>query len=91
MYHNYHDAENCIRAFYFLGYEAKFAKVLNSLSLHCFLHAGTHRSYQESHNQRLKALSDRNNTNLYVSNLPRLMVEAVSILNACLSPHYSDH
>lgn len=27
MYHNYDDAENCIRAFYFLGYEAKFAKV----------------------------------------------------------------
>ena len=34
---------------------------------------------QESHNQRLKALSDRNNTNLYVSNLPRLMVEKVRI------------
>ncbi|KAK3174545.1 hypothetical protein OEA41_001791 [Lepraria neglecta] len=55
MYHNYNDAENCIRAFFFLGYEAKFAK--------------------ESHNQRLKALGDKNNTNLYVSNLPRMMVE----------------
>ena len=29
MYHNYTDAENCIRCFYYLGYEAKFAKVLN--------------------------------------------------------------
>ena len=27
MYHNYFDAENCIRCFYYLGYEAKFAKV----------------------------------------------------------------
>lgn len=26
MYHNYTDAENCIRCFYYLGYEAKFAK-----------------------------------------------------------------
>ena len=34
---------------------------------------------QESHNQRLKALSDKNNTNLYVSNLPRLMVEKVCV------------
>ena len=34
---------------------------------------------QESHNQRLKALSDKNNTNLYVSNLPRLMVEKVCL------------
>ena len=33
---------------------------------------------QESHNQRLKALSDKDNTNLYVSNLPRTLVEAVS-------------
>ena len=28
MYHNYIDAENCIRCFYYLGYEAKYAKVL---------------------------------------------------------------
>jgi hypothetical protein len=27
MYHNYVDAENCIRGFFFRGYEAKFAKV----------------------------------------------------------------
>ncbi|KAK4697497.1 hypothetical protein P7C71_g584, partial [Lecanoromycetidae sp. Uapishka_2] len=58
LYHNYNDAENCIRAFFFLGYEAKFAK--------------------DSHNQRLKALGEPDNTNLYVSNLPRTMVEAAS-------------
>ena len=32
MYHNYNDAENCIRAFFFLGYEAKFAKVRQDLA-----------------------------------------------------------
>ena len=32
MYHNYNDAENCIRAFFFLGYEAKFAKVRQDLT-----------------------------------------------------------
>ena len=32
MYHNYNDAENCIRAFFFLGYEAKFAKVGRNLA-----------------------------------------------------------
>ena len=36
MYHNYDDAENCIRAFYFLGYEAKFAKV-NPFSSNAFI------------------------------------------------------
>lgn len=75
MYHNYDDAENCIRAFYFLGYEAKFAKV--SIHYECAW-CQSSQIHQESHNQRLKALSDENNTNLYVSNLPRLMVEAVS-------------
>lgn len=35
MYHNYDDAENCIRAFYFLGYEAKFAKVFGPLRKSC--------------------------------------------------------
>ena len=37
MYHNYDDAENCIRAFYFLGYEAKFAKVLHFFGGVCFI------------------------------------------------------
>lgn len=27
MYHNFVNAENCIRGFYHRGYEAKFAKV----------------------------------------------------------------
>lgn len=26
-FHNFVDAENCIRVFYFLGYEAKYARV----------------------------------------------------------------
>ncbi|KAL9102957.1 MAG: hypothetical protein Q9163_001944 [Psora crenata] len=55
-YHNYVDAENCIRGFYHRGYEAKFAR--------------------KSHNSRLKDLASPDNTNLYVSNLPRLITEA---------------
>ncbi|KAI4200374.1 MAG: hypothetical protein LQ346_002384 [Caloplaca aetnensis] len=55
-YHNYNDAENCIRGFYYRKYEAKFARV--------------------GHNERLKTLANPNNTNLYLSNLPKNMNEA---------------
>ena len=49
-YHNYGDGENCIRAFFHWGYEAKWAR--------------------DSTNEKLKKLSDEDNTNLYISNLP---------------------
>ncbi|QIW99069.1 hypothetical protein AMS68_004587 [Peltaster fructicola] len=49
-YHNYEDAENCIRGFHFLGYE-------------------------ESFYSKLKTFADEQNTNLYVSNLPKSMNE----------------
>ncbi|KAL8968547.1 MAG: hypothetical protein Q9183_002412 [Haloplaca sp. 2 TL-2023] len=55
-YHNYNDAENCIRGFYYRKYEAKYARV--------------------GHNERLKTLANPNNTNLYLSNLPKSMNEA---------------
>ncbi|KAI4130851.1 MAG: hypothetical protein LQ338_001528 [Usnochroma carphineum] len=55
-YHNYHDAENCIRGFYYRKYEAKYARV--------------------GHNERLKTLANPENTNLYLSNLPKNMNEA---------------
>ncbi|KAL8782666.1 MAG: hypothetical protein Q9213_005205 [Squamulea squamosa] len=55
-YHNYIDAENCIRGFYYRKYEAKYARV--------------------GHNERLKTLANPNNTNLYLSNLPKNMNEA---------------
>ncbi|EME40619.1 hypothetical protein DOTSEDRAFT_65305 [Dothistroma septosporum NZE10] len=54
-YHNYEDAENCIRGFHYLGYEVSFAR--------------------ESFYSKLKTFSDENNTNLYVSNLPKSMNE----------------
>ncbi|KXT08994.1 hypothetical protein AC579_73 [Pseudocercospora musae] len=54
-YHNYEDAENCIRGFHYLGYEVSFAR--------------------ESFYSKLKTFSDENNTNLYVSNLPKTMNE----------------
>ena len=79
MYHNYDDAENCIRAFFFLGYEAKFAKVSRCRSSRRSHQIPYLTIYQESHNQRLKNLAEPDNTNLYVSNLPRMMVEAVGV------------
>ncbi|KAK3070801.1 hypothetical protein LTR53_009806 [Teratosphaeriaceae sp. CCFEE 6253] len=54
-YHNYEDAENCIRGFHYLGYETSFAR--------------------ESFYSQLKTFADDNNTNLYVSNLPKSMNE----------------
>ncbi|KAK5121518.1 hypothetical protein LTR85_005351 [Meristemomyces frigidus] len=54
-YHNYQDAENCIRGFHHLGYEVSFAR--------------------ESFYSKLKTFQDDNNTNLYVSNLPKSMNE----------------
>ncbi|KAK0354707.1 hypothetical protein LTS02_007608 [Friedmanniomyces endolithicus] len=54
-YHNYEDAENCIRGFHYLGYEVSFAR--------------------ESFYSKLKTFADDNNTNLYVSNLPKSMNE----------------
>ena len=76
-YYEAHDSELCIRGFYKLGYEVGFARVctriqgskMNLLKLTPF---------QESFNSRLKAEGDENSTNLYVSNLPRNMTEAVS-------------
>ena len=73
-YHNYVDAENCIRCFYYLGYEAKFAKVC---WIHSSLRVNILRHGQLSHNERLKNCADPENNNLYVSNLPKAMTESV--------------
>ncbi|PVH94928.1 hypothetical protein DM02DRAFT_660611 [Periconia macrospinosa] len=54
-YHNFEDAEDCIRGFHYLGYEVSFAR--------------------ESFYSKLKKFSDENNTNLYVSNIPKCMNE----------------
>ncbi|KAL6719187.1 hypothetical protein ACLMJK_003424 [Lecanora helva] len=53
MYHNYDDAENCIRAFYFLGYEAKFAKGLEALFAEAFPE-NTHAEYKPTSSKILK-------------------------------------
>lgn len=50
-YHNFKDAEQCIRGFHYLGYETSFAR--------------------ESFYAQLKKLSNEDNTNLYVSCLPK--------------------
>lgn len=33
-YHNYEDAENCIRGFHYLGYEVSFARVSDPPDMH---------------------------------------------------------
>ncbi|KAF2747911.1 hypothetical protein M011DRAFT_401749 [Sporormia fimetaria CBS 119925] len=64
-YHNFEDAENCIRGFHYLGYEVSFAR--------------------ESFYAKLKKFADENNTNLYVSNIPKNMNEHE--LGAIFAPH----
>ncbi|KAF2180023.1 hypothetical protein K469DRAFT_640229 [Zopfia rhizophila CBS 207.26] len=64
-YHNFEDAENCIRGFHYLGYEVSFAR--------------------ESFYAKLKKFADENNTNLYVSNIPKNMNEHE--LGAIFGPH----
>jgi hypothetical protein len=77
-YNSYQEAENCIRGFYSLGYDVSFARVNEKPSSKKDKAATSH-THQESFNARLKALSDPTSTNLYVSNLPRSMTEAVSL------------
>lgn len=36
-YHNFEDAEDCIRGFHYLGYEVSFARVNTRPSLHAWL------------------------------------------------------
>ncbi|KAF2816366.1 uncharacterized protein BDZ99DRAFT_375600 [Mytilinidion resinicola] len=64
-YHNFADAEDCIRGFHYLGYEVSFAR--------------------ESFYAKLKKFADENNTNLYVSNIPRNMNEHE--LGSIFAPH----
>lgn len=80
-YHNYTDAENCIRCFYYLGYEAKFAKVwmAHLPTPFTMLIQG-----QLSHNERLKNCADPENNNLYVSNLPKAMTESVRAIGLAM-------
>ena len=76
-YHNFVDGENCIRGFFHWGYEAKWARVLRFLIGKHFQFADD-MAFQVSHNEKLKNLGDPDNTNLYVSNLPADLNEAVS-------------
>ncbi|KAF2010012.1 hypothetical protein BU24DRAFT_400627 [Aaosphaeria arxii CBS 175.79] len=64
-YHNFEDAENCIRGFHYLGYEVSFAR--------------------ESFYSKLKKFSDEQNTNLYISTLPKNFNEHE--LSAIFAPH----
>lgn len=74
-YHNFEDAENCIRGFHYLGYEVSFARVSSTSVVQPF--QGPDPS-QESFYSKLKKFADESNTNLYVSNIPKNMSEHVS-------------
>lgn len=75
-YHNYEDAENCIRGFHYLGYEVSFARVSEAASTMVTVTDGL---WQESFYSKLKTFADDDNTNLYVSNLPKTMNEHVRL------------
>jgi RNA recognition motif-containing protein len=77
-YHNFADAEDCIRGFHYLGYEVSFARVC--LSAFILVLTMLTVCSQESFYAKLKKFADENNTNLYVSNIPRNMNEHVSVL-----------
>ncbi|OSS45011.1 hypothetical protein B5807_09365 [Epicoccum nigrum] len=64
-YHNFENAEDCIRGFHYLGYEVSFAR--------------------ESFYSKLKKFADDDNTNLYVSNIPKNMNEHE--LASIFAPH----
>lgn len=72
----------CIRGFYGLGYEVGFARVRdpNAKNTPCSMCGALTDlvTDQESFNSRLKAEGDEQSTNLYISNLPKSMNEAVS-------------
>jgi RNA recognition motif. (a.k.a. RRM, RBD, or RNP domain) len=69
------EARHCIAGFYIRQYEVGFARVSKYL---LYVVPGTD-IQKESFNARLKDLSDPDSTNLYVSNLPKEVNEAVSI------------
>lgn len=74
------DSEKCIQGFYLLGYEVGFARVSVACDLQQCPHINTRltAAQQESFNARLKAEGDDGSTNLYISNLPKSITEAVS-------------
>lgn len=81
QYYNFESCENCIRGFFYLGYQASFAQV-SSLRLYLMVCTDI---FQKSRNSRLKDLEDRASTNIYCTNLPIDWTEAVSWLAFCLS------
>ena len=75
QYFNFESCENCIRGFFYLGYQASFAQVGPYISPGFFIQF-TH-AIQKSRNSRLKDLEDRASTNIYCTNLPIDWTEAV--------------
>lgn len=81
-YHNFEDAEDCIRGFHYLGYEVSFARVCSNCPI---THCSFPNPLQESFYSKLKKFADECNTNLYVSNIPKNMNEHE--LASIFAPH----
>lgn len=75
QFYNFESCENCIRGFFYLGYQASFAQVLWIHAIQRFANADI---AQKSRNSRLKDLEDKTSTNIYCTNIPITWTEAVS-------------
>lgn len=65
MYYSPAAAENCIRGFFHLGFQASYAQVCQRL--HVLPIADR---LQKSRNSRLKDLEDKSSTNIYCTGVP---------------------
>jgi NADPH-ferrihemoprotein reductase len=93
QFYNFESCENCIRGFFYLGYQASFAQVL---WIHAIQRLANADIAQKSRNSRLKDLEDRTSTNIYCTNIPITWTEAVSTVasskppsNVCSGPSSS--
>jgi NADPH-ferrihemoprotein reductase len=75
QYYNFESCENCIRGFFYLGYQASFAQVRDTLL--DFTTGIRADKAQKSRNSRLKDLEDKTSTNIYCTNIPIDWTEAV--------------
>jgi hypothetical protein len=78
QYFNFESCENCIRGFFYLGYQASFAQVIQQPTYYPRWLTAITNMTQKSRNSRLKDLEDRSSTNIYCTNIPNDWTEAVS-------------
>jgi hypothetical protein len=77
MYYSPASAENCIRGFFHLGFQASYAQVSSHRPPPLKHTADLN---QKSRNSRLKDLEDRSSTNIYCTGVPIDWNESVSLI-----------